>query len=460
MGSSQPHDGNKPFGYTFAPDDNLFLEPPEPAPGEPLLTMEDDRYLTSFFDQMTSNQYSEVSFGEGLNFSDAWHGLPPQFMGTATSYGHQSAHPMGSSFLDFPDTSFNDVFQFASNTMAPPPQPPPPPPPQRQPPQPPLHPPIEQSTSADAAAVLTSLHHGIPRQSNSTSHAPILPSQSMGPPLPSHSASQNRNHHFKAEHNSPVRATPATLAPMATPVPNLAEQRDEHLFADMAFGNPHAQSSHRAAQLPDDVRWGSDTSFGRGRSFIPSSERETAPALESERIKYIECLKLSNSAGNTRPPSPVANGDSANGHLNGHGQRESEIPARKRRKSKAAEGADEEEEDSLSPPAKATTAKKRKSKVDLCKSEDVTTVNDTPGKRRKSNATGAKPPRENLTEEQKRNNHIKSEQKRRTLIKEGFDDLQEMVPNLKNGGYSKSAMLQIAGEWLDELLKENELLSS
>lgn len=193
---------------------------------------------------------------------------------------------------------------------------------------------------------------------------------------------------------------------------------------------------------------------------MPPSERETVSALENERIKYIECLKLSSSASNTRPPSPVANGDTANGQLNGHDQKEPEVPARKRTQSKAAEGADEEEEESLSTPAKATTAKKRKSKMDLGKGEDVTAVNDTSGKRRKSNATGAKPPRENLTEEQKRSNHIRSEQKRRTLIKEGFDDLQEIVPSLKNGGYSKSTMLQIAGEWLEETLKQNEQLSS
>lgn len=434
------------------------MEPPEPAPGEPLLTIEDDRFLNNFFNQVTANQYSDMSFGEGLNFSDTWHELPPQLMGTATSYGHQPAHSMGSSFLEFSDTNFNDVFQFASNTMAPPPQPAPPPP-QRQPPQPPIHPPIEPSTPADAAAVLTSLHHGIPRQTPNANHAPILASQPMGPPLPSHSVNQTRNH-FKTEHTSPVRATPTTLGSASTSVPNLSEQRDEHLFTEMAFGNPHAQSSHHAAQLPDDVRWGSDTSFGRGRSFMPPSERETAPALENQRFQYMECLTLGNSANSTRPPSPVTNGDLANGQLDGHGQKEPEILARKRRQSKAAEGVNEEEEDFLSTPAKATTAKKRKSKLDLSKGEDVTAVNDAPGKRRKSNATGAKPPRENLTEEQKRSNHIKSEQKRRSLIKEGFDDLQVMVPSLKNGGYSKSAMLQIAGEWLAELLKENELLLS
>ncbi|GAB7352822.1 hypothetical protein MBLNU459_g3436t1 [Dothideomycetes sp. NU459] len=49
--------------------------------------------------------------------------------------------------------------------------------------------------------------------------------------------------------------------------------------------------------------------------------------------------------------------------------------------------------------------------------------------------------RKNLTEEQKRENHIKSEQKRRNIIKEGYRDLNDLVPNLKQGGFSKSAVL-------------------
>ncbi|KEQ60551.1 uncharacterized protein M437DRAFT_13513, partial [Aureobasidium melanogenum CBS 110374] len=49
--------------------------------------------------------------------------------------------------------------------------------------------------------------------------------------------------------------------------------------------------------------------------------------------------------------------------------------------------------------------------------------------------------RKNLTEDQKRSNHIRSEQKRRNIIKQGYEDLNELVPNLKTGGFSKSAVL-------------------
>lgn len=84
---------------------------------------------------------------------------------------------------------------------------------------------------------------------------------------------------------------------------------------------------------------------------------------------------------------------------------------------------------------------------------------DGAGKRRRlGSQSQAKAPRENLSEEQKRENHIKSEQKRRTLIKEGFDDLCELVPSLHGGGFSKSVMLSMAADWLEALISGNQQL--
>lgn len=74
------------------------------------------------------------------------------------------------------------------------------------------------------------------------------------------------------------------------------------------------------------------------------------------------------------------------------------------------------------------------------------------------NSGASKAARENLTEEQKRTNHILSEQKRRNLIKQGFDDLCALVPELHGGGFSKSTMLVQAAEWLQELLRGNGVL--
>lgn len=77
---------------------------------------------------------------------------------------------------------------------------------------------------------------------------------------------------------------------------------------------------------------------------------------------------------------------------------------------------------------------------------------------RKRTAQKSAQKRDNLSEEQKRENHIQSEQKRRNLIRQGFDELCALVPELKAGGYSKSAVLVHAANYLDDLKKGNAQL--
>ena len=82
-------------------------------------------------------------------------------------------------------------------------------------------------------------------------------------------------------------------------------------------------------------------------------------------------------------------------------------------------------------------------------------------KRRKSQASSSqKASRENLTDEQKRNNHILSEQKRRNLIKQGFEDLHILVPELRSGSFSKSNVLVEAAVFLENLVMGNEELAA
>src|SRR5262249_16344917 len=76
-------------------------------------------------------------------------------------------------------------------------------------------------------------------------------------------------------------------------------------------------------------------------------------------------------------------------------------------------------------------------------------------KRRRPSASTTKPPRENLTDEQKRNNHIMSEQKRRDLIKRGFEQLHQLVPELRAGGLSKSSVLMEAAGFLEKVVQAN-----
>lgn len=83
---------------------------------------------------------------------------------------------------------------------------------------------------------------------------------------------------------------------------------------------------------------------------------------------------------------------------------------------------------------------------------------DASARAAKKKAAGAK--RDNLSEAQKRENHIHSEQKRRNLIRQGFEELCSMVPELNSGGYSKSAVLIHAANYLDGLKKGNARLKT
>ncbi|PQK13622.1 hypothetical protein BB8028_0004g05530 [Beauveria bassiana] len=66
--------------------------------------------------------------------------------------------------------------------------------------------------------------------------------------------------------------------------------------------------------------------------------------------------------------------------------------------------------------------------------------------------------RKKLTIEQKRSNHIRHEKKRRGLIRDGFNDLTELVPELRGGTWSRSRILFTAVEFLKTLLERNDAL--
>lgn len=64
--------------------------------------------------------------------------------------------------------------------------------------------------------------------------------------------------------------------------------------------------------------------------------------------------------------------------------------------------------------------------------------------------------KELLTEEEKRANHIASEQKRRSTIRNGFRDLTDLIPTLKNINNSKSTVLFKAVDFIRYLEKRNK----
>lgn len=68
--------------------------------------------------------------------------------------------------------------------------------------------------------------------------------------------------------------------------------------------------------------------------------------------------------------------------------------------------------------------------------------------------------RQNLTDAEKRQNHILSEQKRRNVIKNGYSDLESLVPALHGGksGLSKADALREAISFLEKTISGNEVM--
>ncbi|CAG9979500.1 unnamed protein product [Clonostachys byssicola] len=501
-----PSDPYLPFGYAIDPNQEP-QDPPEPPPGDPLLTDSDSKFLSSFFEDMTADQYNMPSFGEGLNFSDSWLDLPPQFMGTATSFGPQ----FGTSLASTNGQGIaGETIDFRSapeaNLMPPPPLP-----------------------------------HGSHHQNQP--HQSIQQQQQQQPQQQPQPQQHNTQHHLQQHaqrhaqqhqyHSDDVLNAAATLLqngagsrsasgnheynfprrPVAPPASHLRHQpmdefptdgrrsvppSQEAEYGDWMYG---AQQQGRIPPAPapqndraNDFQWGSDANFSPVQGYTPRLNKgpTTIDSMHREQMKILESLEVSKSAASTRPSSPT------NTH---HGQKTSgqaqtlpkvkedpEAPPRKRRKSRnAREGTEPVEGDDTPTPAPGATAssatkpRRRKPKAERSASDnspppsatsvtapvfgegplsDAGSSGGGAGQRRKPSANGSKAPRENLSEEQKRENHIRSEQKRRTLIKEGFDDLCELVPGLRGGGFSKSTMLTIAAEWLEELLQGNEALAN
>lgn len=495
---------------------------PEPPRGEPLLTQNDSQLLMDFFQDVNSNQFN-FSFGEGLSFSEDWLNLPPTFMGSSTSFGQQPAQPYSSvppDFLGLDPPDINHVYHFGESMPSPhTPQPPHTPLQHHYPQQHQQHHPITQShqhTSPHYPPQPQPQQHRPQPRYQESQHQHHQMHQSHPQPqvtLQDHSAQQdiaavltamgngNQNGHSQGGHSiaqhhngrpTPFRSPTEPTRPTnqqhfglqrQSSHPGLQiEEETDVLFTNMVFGNRIVRQSRHPEERTE-LLWGSDANFNKNQAYIPSSHNETAEALEKERLQYIKCFSLNKSAANTQPSSPNPTVGESSFALNGHLgtvpetiEGDGPMPSTKRRKSKAKvdiSGAISNEPATfvakpLPPPP---PPKKRKPKADAngttfsplasisisAAAAAPAAPSETPKRKRPS--ASAKPTRENLTDTQKRENHIKSEQRRRGAIKEGFDGLTEIIPNLKAGGYSKSMMLGMAGDWLQKLLDGNRALA-
>jgi hypothetical protein len=226
---------------------------------------------------------------------------------------------------------------------------------------------------------------------------------------------------------------------------------------DFNFDGPHTAPARMDAPIDTRLyRFGSDSHFGSS-GFIPASEHEREEVITERLTKELKMMKPINRSDNgTRPPTPESRPVQHQTHPKrqvdqGQGSSEDddldETQPRKRRKEGSEDG-------SYGPKSKAMRRASHNPRMRRVSSVEAVS------KRRRSSLTGsaAKQARENLSEEQKRSNHIQSEQKRRNLIKQGFDELNVIVPELRAGGLSKSMVLTEAGNFLEQLMNVNQQL--
>ncbi|CAL3972845.1 hypothetical protein PZA11_004151 [Diplocarpon coronariae] len=419
MGSSKPPNLDMPFGYSFdAASQFPFPSPTAPAPGPSLLDDNESKFLDSFFDGVSSNQFNYDFFNnpaDGSELGHGWDEIPPAFMGTTSSFGQQ---PQMLPHQGLPGPSFIDMNSHINAGPA-----------------------IPTSTSADVLAAASVLQNGPVGRSNSISDGFF------------------RGHDTHPT-NDQTRTQSMSLHPSRFQ-PGFPQRSDDYMrdnfFTDMVFGGQpeSAMRQQPGSSRKADIHWGSDVGFSAAQGFMAPSNQDLSSGNPFKQIvDNALSLNIPSSAETSQPPSPTVPIQPMTVSNANDIEDDRDPGARKRLKSKLQEVEEVEEA-----PVTAKSAKKRKSGKKAAV-DSPAPESESSHKRRKSTAAAAAKARENLTEDQKRENHIKSEQKRRTLIREGFEDLGELVPGLRGGGFSKSAVLTMAADWLEDLLKGNEALQS
>ncbi|KAF7714054.1 Basic-region helix-loop-helix (bHLH) transcription factor [Penicillium ucsense] len=393
-----------PFGYAFlSPMDTPFEQPPALPPGLPLLDDNESSMLDNFFSTMNTNNLANDFWlrghhdkPPGLDFG--WNQeLPPTFEGSTTSLSQ-------SSFVT-PNSKANVVGG--------------------------------GDTNADIYAAASLL---FPNETHGGHLSPALAQQTFtGQPLNLGVA------HGRRDSRNPVHAVASSSSSSRPRIPT-GFHTSEMLF-DVRDPIPVDQHPSRKAR---GLHWGSDGSF-MDQGYVAPPDQPDMETRTRELLGQLDCFEPQDSAATTRAPSPERTTQSNNTSAAHHstGDENDSHPRKRQRTIKGKSDSPSEDEESRSQPNKSRSssiAKGRRASTD--------------GFRKARVIQAAKATRENLSEEQKRTNHILSEQKRRNLIRQGFDDLCSLVPSLRGGGFSKSAMLTQAADWLEDLLRGNELLRS
>lgn len=250
----------------------------------------------------------------------------------------------------------------------------------------------------------------------------------------------------------------------------LAVTPNNALYSPSAFDRKESMT-HEVGSL---LHFGSDGNFANN-GFMPPANLETEDHVTDKMLQSLDSFQVQPSATNTQPASPVMpKSKTQSGAPNGktklpvpvndaaEKQVKSKPKGKKRRKTKAGAKADEmaviggqddwdepkqprSKRQKVTPTTNGASAKRSKgskAKTQKPKSQPAQSADSKSG-------------RENLTDEQRRENHIHSEQKRRNTIKDGYNELIDFVPGLTAGGFSRSASLTQAVDWLKELSNNN-----
>ncbi|KXG50564.1 uncharacterized protein PGRI_070550 [Penicillium griseofulvum] len=383
--------------------DTPFEQAPALPPGPSLLDDNESNMLDNFFTTMNANHFTNdfwmrQEHKPGVPSFDWSAELPPNFEGSTTSLSQPS----------FPQHGPGKT----TGTMT-----------------------TSNPTSSDIFAAASMLYHtGL----NGSELGSTLAHQAFpGQSLPIHGAQRNNSHtgHTARPNSSPPRAD----------IP--AGYHTSEMFFDVRDPIPVDQHPSRKARS---LRWGSDASF-MDQGYLRPPDQPDEEQRTNDMLDNLGCLEPQSSAANTRAPTPEYMPGAPPQQLpfRGSAVLDESLHPRKRQRAMKEEVDEYSDDDDARPHS-------RKSRGSISRGRRVST--EIPRKPRLQ--PGSKAARENLTEEQKRTNHILSEQKRRNLIRQGFEDLCTLVPALRGGGFSKSAMLTGAADWLEDLLQGNDILQS
>lgn len=293
---------------------------------------------------------------------------------------------------------------------------------------------------------------------NNSQHPAYLSSRShsfhdMSASTSSHNSHLPHHHHAMSGHahnGRPMVATSQGLLneQLAALLPNhdAAGTLDAQLAAHWAGSDAH----HRVQEeftlprptLKRTYTFGTDNSFSNPTGFT-APHNETEEQVTRRLMRDMEhtqaFIPTLQHTPDTKPPVPAS--PTTSDSTTSPSSDDDDQPTKKRKKSTQIK----KESIRKTAPGGRVSKPKKPSEAD--------------SKKKRISAAAQKLQRENLSEEQKRNNHILSEQKRRNLIKRGFDDLHDLVPEIRNGGLSKSSVLMEAANFLDKLIQDNNELA-